>query len=273
MSTDREFVDDRYDAPDDPDPYDIVPNDFIQNWGGPEVTTIAGALRVAEQAPSTTDRDEMPRCPECESVKLRIKPGQEQSNSREGSYQCVSCKAHIETPLPPEKPDETTTQATLDDPKAKRQEHLRAIGVSDNPETHPPAASFRLPTREELQTLREQCGKSRAQVTAGADVSKATAVRNAETGASPVRINDVQALLDYYDGQLFIEAAEVRTDAFNIPSGSEIRAIRLEAGETAVDCAEVADVTADAFHSWERASQPTLQQWRRVLAYLQEVAE
>ena len=101
MSTDREFVDDRYDAPDDPDPYGIVPNDFIQNWGGPEVTTIAGALRVAEQAPSTTDPAEMDRCPECGSVKLRSKPGATQANSREGSTQCVRCKAHLTDPLPP----------------------------------------------------------------------------------------------------------------------------------------------------------------------------
>ena len=102
MSTDREFVDDRHDAPDDPDPYDIVPNDFIANWGGPEVTTIAGALRVAEQAPSTTPRSEMKRCPAkgCGSVKIRYKPGEEQSNSREGIYQCVSCKSHFTTPLP-----------------------------------------------------------------------------------------------------------------------------------------------------------------------------
>ena len=101
MSTTWEFVDGRHIKRQGEDPYGIVPDDFVQNWGGPEVTTIAGALRVAEQAPSTTDPAEMDRCPECGSVKLRSKPGATQANSREGSTQCVRCKAHLTDPLPP----------------------------------------------------------------------------------------------------------------------------------------------------------------------------
>jgi len=106
MSTDREFVDDRHEPASDPDPYGIVPDDFVAVWNSQTeqtITTIAEALRVAEQAPSTTPRSEMDRCPAkgCGSVKLRYKPGEEQSNSREGVYQCVRCKAHISNPLPP----------------------------------------------------------------------------------------------------------------------------------------------------------------------------
>jgi len=106
MSTDREFVDDRHEPASDPDPYGIVPDDFVAVWNSQTeqtITTIAEALRVAEQAPSTTPRSEMDRCPAkgCGSVKLRYKPGEEQSNSREGVYQCVRCKAHLTDPLPP----------------------------------------------------------------------------------------------------------------------------------------------------------------------------
>jgi len=78
----------------------IIPPDFVDAW---DAESVEEALRIAENAPSSTSKDEMHRCPAegCGSVKLRAKPGEKQANSREGDYQCVACKAHIDERLPP----------------------------------------------------------------------------------------------------------------------------------------------------------------------------
>ena len=61
-----------------------------------------GETALQDASPEgSTDPAEMDRCPECGSVKLRSKPGATQANSREGSTQCVRCKAHLTDPLPP----------------------------------------------------------------------------------------------------------------------------------------------------------------------------
>ena len=111
MSADTDFVDDR--APDAHDPYGIIPEGFVDAYGA---TSIPEALRKAEQAPSRTPTDEMRRCPNCHSVRIRIKPGDpDREQRREGAYTCAECSTHFDTPAPSREACRDHEQATLDE--------------------------------------------------------------------------------------------------------------------------------------------------------------
>ena len=120
MSTDRSLaptVDDRDAACDggdqdaDHDPYDVVPEGFCDAY---DAETIPEALRKAEQAASRTPEDEMRRCPEGGSVRIRIKVGAvEQAHERPESYKCTHCGAHFDTPAPSRDDAAPGEQATL----------------------------------------------------------------------------------------------------------------------------------------------------------------
>ena len=116
MSADRAptFIDDRRgpDADAWHDPHDIIPEAFKQRYA--DCASARAALRKAEQAPTTTDTDALPRCPECESIKIHTKTAVvEQSNQRSEPYCCSECTAHFATPKTPVN-DEHGQQTTLD---------------------------------------------------------------------------------------------------------------------------------------------------------------
>jgi len=63
---------------------------------------LAEALRIAERQPSTTDYDTMPRCPECLSPELKIKPQSAHTPGHiKGAYGCHECGAHFDDPRDP----------------------------------------------------------------------------------------------------------------------------------------------------------------------------
>ena len=100
MSTDTPaaFVD--LDARDDPDPYGIVPDDFVDRFEGAE--TIPEALAAAQRQRGTTDLRRFRRCRRCLSIKLHSKPGvEQQSNERDEPVVCNNCDFHQYEPLPP----------------------------------------------------------------------------------------------------------------------------------------------------------------------------
>ena len=81
------------------DPYDLVPDDFCDNY---DADTIPEALRKAERANSTTSDDERPRCPACGSVCYHQKTATtERCNQQPEPYRCIACNTHFETPDPP----------------------------------------------------------------------------------------------------------------------------------------------------------------------------
>jgi DNA-directed RNA polymerase subunit RPC12/RpoP len=81
------------------DPHDIVPDSFLEQY--PEADSIADALRAAERAPSTTDRDALPRCPDCGSTKLQLKTGSaDRERAIDTAYKCNHCGSHVDDPAP-----------------------------------------------------------------------------------------------------------------------------------------------------------------------------
>jgi Zn finger protein HypA/HybF involved in hydrogenase expression len=58
---------------------------------------IAEALRSAERQRSTTPDCQRPRCPECGSLELRIKPGGVQNDAErvDTPYRCEACGEHV----------------------------------------------------------------------------------------------------------------------------------------------------------------------------------
>jgi len=96
VSSDRDqFVDER--DPSDPDPYDIVPDDFVARSSA---STIRGALREAEQQTSR-DPNALPRCPECTSVQLvRKRSAREMDHKVDTAFKCKACGAHFDEPRP-----------------------------------------------------------------------------------------------------------------------------------------------------------------------------
>ena len=84
---------------DEVDPYDIIPEDFCDNY---DAATIDEALSKAERADSTTDPETRPRCPECDSMRLREKVGLvECEHQRPERFCCNTCGLHFNTPRPP----------------------------------------------------------------------------------------------------------------------------------------------------------------------------
>ena len=80
----------------DPEEHPVIPDDFVRTWGG---ESVADALQIAERAPSSTPRADMPRCPNprCQSSRYRAKPGGEHRRQRhDGAYKCESCGRHFD---------------------------------------------------------------------------------------------------------------------------------------------------------------------------------
>jgi len=86
------------------DPYDILPDGFLKQY---DAATIDEALSKAERAESTTDPETRPRCPECDSIRIREKVGPVKCEHQQpGRYCCVRCNHHFNTPRPPAEQDE-----------------------------------------------------------------------------------------------------------------------------------------------------------------------
>jgi len=95
----------------DHDPYDIVPDGFCENWNA---TNIPDALANAEEAPSSTPRGELRRCPHCQSVKVRMKKANyELEHMRPENYRCEECGEHFDDPQRPSDDRVAGVQATL----------------------------------------------------------------------------------------------------------------------------------------------------------------
>jgi hypothetical protein len=77
------------------DPHGIVPEDFVDAY---DADSIPEALANAEQAPSTTAREDMGQCPACRSVRLSPKPGLDSQHDRAGTLVCTGCRAHLGVP-------------------------------------------------------------------------------------------------------------------------------------------------------------------------------
>ena len=103
-----EWVDDREI---DHDPFDIVPDGFCEAWNA---TNIPDALAAAEEAPSSTPRGELRRCPHCQSVKVRMKKANyELEHMKPESYRCEECGEHFDDPQRPSDERVAGVQATL----------------------------------------------------------------------------------------------------------------------------------------------------------------
>ncbi len=76
---------------------DDVGEQLLETWGGDDP---ADALCRAQQAPTTTPDDELPRCPECQSVRLRARPGtpHQQPEKRDTDYWCENCHTAVDDP-------------------------------------------------------------------------------------------------------------------------------------------------------------------------------
>ena len=87
--------------PDDPDPYDIVPDDFVDRFEGAE--TIPEALAAAARQPSTTDARDKRRCPECLQCKVRRRRDFTNQTDIDDDWKCkeTECCATFDRPVPP----------------------------------------------------------------------------------------------------------------------------------------------------------------------------
>lgn len=81
------------------DPHDIIPEQFRREFGDSE--TVADALRRAALRESTTPLGERPRCPECNSTHVSVKPSRVGETERTERYKCgkSDCMARFEEPV------------------------------------------------------------------------------------------------------------------------------------------------------------------------------
>jgi len=97
----------------DHDPFDVVPDGFCEAWNA---TNIPDALANAEEAPSSTPRGELRRCPNenCQSIKIRRKKANyELEHMKPENYRCEECGTHFDTPAAPSNEQATGEQTTL----------------------------------------------------------------------------------------------------------------------------------------------------------------
>jgi ribosomal protein L37AE/L43A len=89
----------------DRDPYDIVPEAFKARYD---------SIREAELEKTTTDTDELPRCPDCKSTNIRGKRSGmvEMPHERPEDHTCNHCGLHFDDPAPP-RAERIGRQATL----------------------------------------------------------------------------------------------------------------------------------------------------------------
>jgi len=59
----------------------------------------AETLEQRQRSRSTTDHEEMPRCPKCGSVNLRHKTGGPSGRRKPEEYCCFGCNAHFDEPV------------------------------------------------------------------------------------------------------------------------------------------------------------------------------
>ena len=82
------------------DPHGLIPEEFREEYGDCE--TVADALRKVECAPSTTPADDRPRCPECGSSQVSVKPSTigDHPERRDGRFRCAKqgCRVHFDQP-------------------------------------------------------------------------------------------------------------------------------------------------------------------------------
>jgi hypothetical protein len=77
---------------------ELVPDDFLDTWGA---ATYTEALKKAEQAPTTTPEDELPRCPVCGTQRVYprgVKGSAGQAREYDSDYVC-SERHHFDDPV------------------------------------------------------------------------------------------------------------------------------------------------------------------------------
>lgn len=77
------------------DPYGVVPESFLDDY---DADTIPEALETAERRPSTTDPDDLSRCPECGSTQIKRKVAHDHSDRQPGNWRCTCCWRHFDDP-------------------------------------------------------------------------------------------------------------------------------------------------------------------------------
>lgn len=191
---------------------------FLDAW---DADTVEEALATAERAGTTEDLDECRRCPACAGTSIRLKTAVwRRSNQRDGDFKCIACPTptHFSTPLPPR------SAFDVDDPVcpecgSERLRHARDgdavrclacdatsptaqrgdfyYGTPIMPQTlRSPTATYRLPTPDELQAVREALDLNTSDY-GGAPVERTT-VRNWERGKTSPRVDHLASVLLWY---------------------------------------------------------------------------
>jgi DNA-directed RNA polymerase subunit RPC12/RpoP len=98
----QRWIDDRQRKPAEwRDPHGVIPEAFEQRWRDRGATTAREALQMAEREPTATDTDALPRCPECDSIKIQLKTGVgERDREIDTAYKCNHCGHHFDDPGP-----------------------------------------------------------------------------------------------------------------------------------------------------------------------------
>ena len=79
--------------------HDLVPDGFVERYGADDV---ADALEAAKREESSTDHDQLPRCPHCGAIRVIPKVSwRNHPNQKPGEYKCSTCLEHFDQPAPP----------------------------------------------------------------------------------------------------------------------------------------------------------------------------
>ena len=233
MSVARRSATSPLDHRDAADPRD--PHGVLESFGGVDAwlddvgaDTIAGALAQLERAPTTTDYDDRPRCPECYGVRWRAKRDglTRGSQRREEDLRCI-VGHHFEAPAPSPAErrealrEELPTAATHADRLAAALPAETPVAPSpsaddgrtrDTPPRPDTTMSATLPTPDELRDVRHALGLKAVDVDR-AGIAHYGTVSSWELGNTAPDLDQLRALLAYYDAVEAVRDAERLAEA------------------------------------------------------------
>lgn len=78
---------------------EVAPDNFLDTWGA---SSYEEALERAEDADTTTPESELPRCPECESKRVKKRNAAYKDQLRKNpdlDYKCTNCRNYFDEPV------------------------------------------------------------------------------------------------------------------------------------------------------------------------------
>jgi hypothetical protein len=108
---------------------EVAPDDFLSVWGA---SSYSEAIEKAQQASTTTPADELPRCPECDTRRIKHKTQKhEGQGAKDGAYVCTN-RHHFDDPVYVDGGEATDDAEDVDDNAEEADDNAEEVDDPDD---------------------------------------------------------------------------------------------------------------------------------------------